>query len=160
MTPSLSTRPSARWTPAQLYLWTWGPLLLVLGIGSLIVHPDFSLGSDVTARHLFGVFDTNGWHGILGLLTGAVALLFVSSERYSTVVAAGIGLGAGLVPAAIFFAVGNGGVALGLIPVDLADGVCLHLVPGVIGLGAAAATWRQQQDQRRRISPTSARRTS
>lgn len=138
-------RTVSSWTPAQLYLWTWGPLLVVLGVGSLIVHPDFSLGSDVTGRHLFGVVDTNGWHGLSGLGTGLAALAFARSERFSTTAAALVGVGAGLVPAAVFFAVGSGGIAFGLLPVDIPDGIWLHLVPGVVGVAAAAATWRRHR---------------
>jgi hypothetical protein len=143
MTDIATRRRSAHATPAQLYLWIWGALLIVLGVGSLIVHPDFSLGSDVTGKHLFGVFDTNGWHGVLGLMSGLGALAFAPSDRWSTPAALVVGVGAGLIPAAVFFVVGSGGIAVGLVPVDLADGILLHLIPGFLGLAAAAATHRR-----------------
>ena len=46
---------------APLYLWIWGAGLIVLGTGSLVVHPDFAVGAEVTEEHLFGVIETNGW---------------------------------------------------------------------------------------------------
>jgi hypothetical protein len=33
--------------------------------------------------------------------------------------------------------VGDGGVFLGLIPIDIADAVTLHLLPGLLGVAAA-----------------------
>lgn len=35
---------AARASPAHIYLWIWGPMLLVLGVGSLIINPDFGVG--------------------------------------------------------------------------------------------------------------------
>jgi low temperature requirement protein LtrA len=124
--------------PAQLYLWIWGAMLLVLGIGSLIISPDFSTGDSIKVEHLFGVLDTNGWHGVAGTLAGIVSVTFAGSRRWAPAVAAGVGVFAGIIPAVVFFASGDGSVALGLIPVEFTDAVLLHLVPGIIGVACAA----------------------
>lgn len=126
---------------ARIYLWAWGAALVVLGAGSLIVHPHFGLGAEVTDRHLFGVFETNGWHGLAGLAAGAFGLAFARSDRWAAAAAAGLGAAGGVVPALIFFVVGDGGVALAAIPVDIADAVTLHLIPGLIGVACA---WRSR----------------
>ena len=58
-------------TSAELwYLWIWGSMLMLLGIGSLIVNPDFGVGAHVSHDRMFGVFETNGWHGLVGALAG------------------------------------------------------------------------------------------
>ena len=58
-----------RRSPAELYLWTWGAALVFLGVGSLVVHPDFAVGDRVTGARFLGV-ETNGWHGVAGLASG------------------------------------------------------------------------------------------
>lgn len=121
----------------QLYLWVWGAMLVVLGAGSLLLHPDFSVGDEVSGKHLFGVFETNGWHGVAGLTMGILALAFARSDRWAPTVAAIVGGIGGVIPALIMFAAGEGNAALGVVPVDIRDAVLLHLLPGVIGVGVA-----------------------
>ncbi len=121
------------------YLWIWCTTIVVLGVGSLVVNPDFATGQDVTVGHLFGVIETNGWHGLAALLSGIVGLAFARSPRWAPRVAVGIGLVTGVVPAAVFFAFGDGSIALGLVPVEYFDVLTLHLVPGVIGIACGLA---------------------
>lgn len=121
----------------QLYLWVWGAMLVVLGAGSLLLHPDFSVGDDVAGEHLFGVIETNGWHGVAGLTMGVLALAFARSDRWAPTVAAVVGGVGGVLPAVVMFLAGDGNVALGLVPVELRDTVLLHLVPGVLGVALA-----------------------
>jgi hypothetical protein len=142
--PPISSEASR---PSRLYLWIWGVMLVVLGAGSLIINPDFSTGNDVHAEHLFGVFETNGWHGLAGLFAGVVAVAFAPSSRWSPTVAAAVGAAGGVLPALLFFAVGDDNVALAAIPVDFPDAVTLHLVPGLIGLACAyISTVRRGRD--------------
>jgi hypothetical protein len=126
-------------TPAQLYCWIWGIALVVLGAGSLLVNPNFGVGDDVKGEALFGSVVTNGWHGLAGLSAGLVAVAFARSRRWSALVAAGVAVIGGIVPAIIFFLAGDGEVALGIIPVDITDAVLLHLVPGIVGVLCALA---------------------
>ncbi len=121
------------------YLLLWGAGLLVLGIGSLIVHPDFSTGHRATSEEFLGI-ETNGWHGVAGLSLGLLALAFVrrSAVSRAPAIALVIALVSGIVPAVVFAIVGDGGVAIDLIPVDITDAVVLHLVPGLIGCACAA----------------------
>lgn len=130
--------PLARPQLSIWYLSIWGPLLLVLGVGSLIVNPDFGVGDDVTEKHLFGLFETNGWHGLAGASAGVAAVVSAWSRRWIREVALGVALISGMVPAVIFLVSGDGSAALGIIPVDVTDAVTLHLVPGLIGLACVA----------------------
>lgn len=132
-----AVRTGVSWRGDQLYLWVWGAILVVLGAGSLLLHPDFAVGDAVTDEHLFGVFEVNGWHGVAGLTSGLVALAFARSDRWAPTVAALVGGVGGVLPAIAMFLAGDGNVALGLIPVDYVDAVLLHLVPGLLGLAVA-----------------------
>lgn len=124
--------------PAIAYLWIWGALLVVLGLGGLVLHPDFAVGDGVTHEHLFGVFETNGWHSVAGLAFGIPSLVVAArAPGWAPATALVVGLFGGVVPAASFLAVGDGGVFLGLIPVDTVDALTLHLLPGLLGVTAA-----------------------
>ena len=127
---------------SRVYLWIWGTMLLVLGVGSLIIHPDFGVGQGVTAEHLFGVFETNGWHGLAGGALGAVAIYSVWSRRWLRAVTLGVSMLGGIVPALLFLVSGDDSVALRLIPVDVADAITLHLLPGLVGLACVAVDAR------------------
>lgn len=72
---------SPRERESHLYLWIWGAMLLVLGVGSLIINPDFSTGRDATQKHLFGFLETNGWHGLAGASAGVAAVASAWSTR-------------------------------------------------------------------------------
>ena len=133
--------PMARRSPAELYLWIWGAALVFLGVGSLVVHPDFAVGDGVTGARFLGV-ETNGWHGVAGLAAGILALAYARSSRWAPTVAMIVGVAAGLIPGIVFVVSGDRSVALGLIPVDMVDAVALHLVPGVVGVLCALATPR------------------
>jgi hypothetical protein len=124
--------------PAVAYLWVWGAVLVILGGAGLALHPDFAVGRGVSHEHLFGVFETNGWHSVAGLAFGIPSLVVASrAPGWAPATALAVGLFGGVVPAASFAAVGDGGVFLGLIPVDIADAVALHLLPGLLGVAAA-----------------------
>lgn len=126
-----------RLSPAQLYLWIWGALLLVLAIAGMVANRSFATGDQVQTGHLFGVLETNGWHNLAGLFTAVVSLTFAGSRRWSRLVAAATGGGQVLV-AALFALSGNGSVIFGLVPVDTADNIFVHLLPGLWGVVAAA----------------------
>jgi hypothetical protein len=128
---------AARW-----YLWIWGSLLIALGTGSLVVNPDFGVGAHVSDDRLFGVFETNGWHGVVGGLAGVAAVFSAWTQRWIREVAIGVAALAGIVAAAIFVVSGDGSAALGLIPVDSADTLTLHLLPGLVGLACVAVDMR------------------
>ena len=124
----------------RVYLFIWGSLLIVLGVGSLIIHPDFAVGDHVTARPLFGVLETNGWHGLAGGSLGVLAVYSAYTRRWMTVVGLVVAVVGGIVAAVIFLVSGDESSALGLIPVDAIDAFTLHLLPGVVGLACLTAS--------------------
>ncbi|MFN2589237.1 MAG: DUF4383 domain-containing protein [Actinomycetota bacterium] len=73
------------WTPARIYLAGAGVYLVVVGAVGFLYDASFPVGAEEAARagsdHVFGVFETNGWHNLAGLVFGVIALLFLTRPR-------------------------------------------------------------------------------
>jgi hypothetical protein len=88
---------------------------------------------------VFGILDVNGWHNVVHIATGALGLLAFAGGAYAARTYA-IGLGAVYIAVSIWgFAVGDGDSILSIVPVNTEDNV-LHLLIGLAGLGAGAAS--------------------
>jgi hypothetical protein len=121
-------------TPAQWYCLLAGAALLLAGLLGWIADTTFGSGSDVSGDELV-VFEVNGWHNVVHLLSGAL-LLAASVRRTSARTIA------------LLFGITYGAVAvwgllddtvLGLIPVNAADNV-LHIALSLAGVLAALAS--------------------
>jgi hypothetical protein len=122
-------------SPAQYYALVFGATLVVAGIIGFFYSASF--GSPGKVDGVLGILDVNGWHNIVHIATGALGLLALS---YSASRTYALGLGIVYVAVTIWgFAVGDGGQILGILPVNTEDNI-LHLLIGLIGLGAYAAT--------------------
>src|SRR6059058_4583364 len=121
-------------TPAQLYALLVGGTLVIAGIIGFFYSSDFAAPGKV--KDVFGILSVNGWHNVVHIVTGALGLLALG---YAARAYAG-GLGVVYVVIAIWgFIIGNHENILGFIPVNTEDNV-LHILLGVAGLGAYAAT--------------------
>lgn len=126
-------------SPARLYATLIGGALVVTGIIGFFYDASFDTGDSLQADDVFGVLAVNGWHNIVHILTGALGLLVAgyAAREYA--------LGLGVVYLVVAFAgfahVGGGDTdsILKLIPVNTEDNV-LHLVLGLLGVGAGLAT--------------------
>jgi hypothetical protein len=122
-------------TPAQLYALLFGVVLLAVGILGFAADASFGTGSDVNGSDLI-VFETNGWHNIVHILSGAIGLAVWRSANPARLYALGFG--------AIYLVVTIWGFATGdqvlwLVSVDAADNV-LHLAIAATGLLAGLAS--------------------
>ena len=95
---SLSNSERApEWTPARLFLAVSVLYHVPLGIAGLLVDQSFPLSpgaaADAGSGHIFGTFETNGWHSVAGLFIGAVSLIFALRPRYAREAALAIGFG-------------------------------------------------------------------
>jgi len=120
--------------PARLYASVVGALLTILGIVGFFYSGSF--GSPGEVDRALGLFDVNGWGNVLHLVTGLVGLV---AARY---VARAYALGAGVLYTVVAiwgFAIGGGEAILTIIPVNAPENV-LHLLLGLAGLAAAAAS--------------------
>jgi hypothetical protein len=129
-------------TPAQLYALVVGGTLVVAGIIGFFYSAAFGSPGEVDA--VFGILDVNAWHNIVHIATGALGLLALG---YGARAYAG-GLGVVYLIVAIWgFIIGNHESILGFIPVNTEDNV-LHLILGLAGLAAYAATPAEQAPTR------------
>lgn len=123
-------------SPARLYAAAVGAFLLLLGIGGFFYSASFGAPGDVEAA--LGVLRVNAWINLLHVATGALGLLMAgfASRRYA------LWVGALFTVLAIWgFALDGGDAILGFLPASGGDDT-LHLVVGLLGLAAAAATPR------------------
>jgi hypothetical protein len=112
-----------------MYCLAAGATLLLAGILGFVADSSFDTGSNVQGDDLV-VFEVNGWHNIVHILSGVV--LLAAYRRWDTArnVAIGFGLVYGLVT---IIGLIDGETVLGLLPVNGADNV-LHIALSALGL--------------------------
>ncbi len=129
-------------SPARLYCTLVGAALVIGGILGLFYSAGFDTGANAVSRdseELLGILAVNGWHNLLHIGLGVLALFAAGSGTAARTYCLAVGL-AYLVLALWGFADGDG-VVLGLLPLNDADNL-LHLVLGLTGVAAGAATPR------------------
>ena len=124
-------------SPSQLYALIFGAVLTVAGIIGFFYNSDFTSNKAIH-DDVFGILSVNGWHNVVHIATGvlglAAAATYASSRGYA------FGLGAVYIAVAIWgFVIGSGDSILSIVPVNTADNF-LHLLIGVAGIAAGAAT--------------------
>jgi uncharacterized protein DUF4383 len=124
-------------TPAMLYAGLIGATLLVAGIIGFFYSSSFGTPGDREA--VFGILDVNGWHNLIHLASGALGLLAFASGPAASRSYALIFGAVYIVVASWGFIIGSGESILGFIPINTEDNV-LHVILGVLGLGAYAAS--------------------
>lgn len=131
-------------TLAQVYAMTLGGVLVLVGIVGFLVEPSFGVG-DSAQRGTLILFDINGWHNVVHLLSGIVGLAMAGTAAKARLFSIGYGVVYVLVTI-LGFVVGDGGLLLSIIPINTADNL-LHLViaaTGIaIGLSSPAAAPRR-----------------
>ena len=132
-------------TPASLYAGLIGAVLLVAGIIGFFYSSAFGSPGEVDA--VLGILDVNGWHNLVHIASGVLGLLaFASGPAASRTYA--LAFGAIYILVAIWgFIIGSGESILGIIPVNTEDNI-LHLILGVLGIGAYAASDPATADRR------------
>ena len=121
-------------SPARLYATLVGGVLVVIGIVGFFYSSSF--GSPGNVDDVFGILAVNGWHNLIHIATGAIGLLVAgyAARQYA------LWLGAIYIAIAIWgFIIGSGESILGFVPVNTEDNF-LHLILGLLGVGAARAT--------------------
>ena len=121
-------------SPARLYAVIVGTVLTVAGIIGFFYSSSF--GSPGEVDDVFGILSVNGWHNVVHLATGLLGLMAAgyAARAYA------LGLGFVYLVVAIWgFIIGSGDSILTIVPVNTEDNV-LHLILGLVGLAAGAAT--------------------
>ena len=125
-------------SPAQVFALVIGLTLVAAGIAGFFYNASFATGDDVPRDALIGILDVNGWHNLVHIATGVAGLVLAGSYDGARLFALAGGA-VYLVVAVWGFIAGDGGVLLGLIPVNTEDNL-LHLLIAIAGLGAGFAT--------------------
>jgi hypothetical protein len=127
-------------TPARLYATLVGGALVVAGILGFFYSSSFGTDRQVAreSEEVLGVLAVNGWHNLIHIATG---LLGLAAAAYAArTYALALGLTYLLVSIWGFLVVDNGfGALLSTVPINTADNF-LHLILGLTGLAAGAAT--------------------
>jgi hypothetical protein len=123
-------------SPAKLYATLVGGVLVIAGIAGFFYSASF--GGPGEVDDAFGLLSVNGWHNLVHILSGALGLFLAgfAARRYA------FWLGLVYLGIALWgFVLGSGESILGFFPVNTEDNL-LHLVLGVLGVGAALGTPR------------------
>ncbi len=121
-------------SPAKLYATLVGTVLTIAGIIGFFYSGNF--GSPGAVEKVFGILAVNGWHNVVHLVTGLLGLAAAgyAARQYA------LGLGLVYIAVAIWgFIIGSGDAILSIVPVNTPDNI-LHLIIGLTGLAAGAAT--------------------
>jgi hypothetical protein len=124
-------------TLAQVYAMALGGVLVLVGLVGFLVEPSFGVG-DSAQRGTLILFDINGWHNVVHLLSGIVGLAMAGTAAKARLFSIGYGVVYVLVTI-LGFVVGDGGLLLSIIPINTADNL-LHLVIALTGIGVGLAS--------------------
>jgi hypothetical protein len=124
-------------TLAQVYSLVLGGVLVAVGIIGFLVEPSFGIG-DSAERGTLILFDINGWHNVVHLLSGIVGIAMAGTAAKARLFSIGYGLVYVLVTI-LGFIVGDGGLLLSIIPINTADNL-LHLAIAVTGIAVGVAS--------------------
>jgi hypothetical protein len=106
-----------------------GLSLLLAGILGFIADSGFNTGDPLNGHNLI-IFEVNGWHNLVHILSGLVLLAAAPKRASAKTVAIAFGVVYGIVT---IIGLVNGNDVLGLFPVNPADNV-LHIALTLLGL--------------------------
>ncbi len=82
-----TTAPVATWSPARIYLVASGIFLVVSSAVGFAVDSSFPASAaevdSAGSGHIFGIFETNGWHNLAAVISGAIALGFAARPEWA-----------------------------------------------------------------------------
>jgi Domain of unknown function (DUF4383) len=127
-------------SPARLYCTLVGAVLVIAGIIGFFYSAGFDTGTAGVAAdtdEVFGILGVNGWHNLLHIALGVLALAVAGSPSGARAYCLGIGLV--YLALALWGFIDGDNILIGLIPVNNEDNF-LHLILGLTGLAAGSAT--------------------
>jgi hypothetical protein len=128
----------SRRSPAQVFALVIGLSLVAGGVLGFFYEASFETGGDTPRDAALGILDVNGWHNVVHIATGAAGLLVAGYWSASRLYALALAAVYAVVALAGFIE-GDGGVLIGLVPVNTEDNV-LHALIALAGLIAGQAT--------------------
>jgi hypothetical protein len=122
----------------------FGAVLVLFGLSGFIASANFAAGGAVHANHFLGVFELNGWHNLLHIVSGSMLL---TAALLGPPLRAAVLLVATLYGLVALYGFLGGSELAGLVPVNAADNV-LHVVLSGVALGTAFLTIRRSRSAR------------
>jgi hypothetical protein len=116
----------------------FGIVLVAISLLGFLTNASFAAGDDASRDALLGVFDVNGWHNVVHLLSGVAALAVARSRPAARVFAFGFG-GVYVLVTILGLASGDNSTLFDLIAINTEDNF-LHLAIAVLGIAAGAAS--------------------
>lgn len=136
-------------TPAQLFAYLAGAVLVVVGLVGFAADSSFATGSGVDGDKLLGIFEVNGIHNLVHIATGLVLLAVAPKPAIARYGVLAFGAVYALVTVIGLI---DGEDVLGLLPVNPADNV-LHIALTAAALLAGAIS---SGDEARATQPRTA----
>lgn len=133
---------AASWSPARVYLVVSGIFLVGAAIGGFQLSTSFPSSSGAAHSadnpHIYGIFETNGWHNLTALISGAISLSFALRPEWARTGA----FVKGSLYVVVTTSIAIWGPETFLLASNAADQV-VHGALAATGLAAAAATPRR-----------------
>ena len=123
-------------TPAQVFAYLSGAVLVLVGLIGFIADSSFETGSGIDGDKLLGIFEINGLHNIVHIASGLLLLAVAPRRPLARLGVLGFGVVYGLVTVIGLI---DGEDVLGLLPVNGPDNV-LHIALTATALFAAFAS--------------------
>jgi Domain of unknown function (DUF4383) len=120
-------------TPAQWFSYIFGSVLVLVGLLGFLVDSTFDTGQPLDGDDLFGVFEINGIHNTVHILSGLFLLALAGKRKTARTGALAFGVIYGIVT---LIGLIDGKDVLSLFPVNPYDNV-LHIALTVAAIGAA-----------------------
>lgn len=141
MATSAARTRGATWSPARVYLVVSGIFLVAAALTGFGYSTSFPTSADAVRDahnpHVYGIFETNGWHNLASLVSGTISLSFALRPQWARTGA----FVKGTLYSAVTTAIALVGGETFLIASNGADQV-VHATLAVTGLAAAVATPR------------------
>jgi uncharacterized protein DUF4383 len=119
-------------TPAQVYCLVFGAVLLLAGVLGFVANSSFATGDDLSRDALLGLFDVNGWHNVVHLLSGVAGLAAAGSRAGARAFAFAFG-GVYVLVTILGLAAGDNSTLFSLIAINTEDNF-LHLAIAALGI--------------------------
>lgn len=86
-TAARSTRAGTTWSPARVYLVGSGVFLVIAALTGFAISTAFPTSPDAVHAadnpHIAGIFETNGWHNLASVISGAISLTFALRPEWA-----------------------------------------------------------------------------
>jgi hypothetical protein len=129
-------------TPAQWFSYIFGAVLVLVGLLGFLVDSTFDTGQPLDGDDLFGLFEINGIHNVVHILSGLFLLALAGKRKSAKTGAIAFGVIYGIVA---LIGLINGKHVLSLFPVNPYDNV-LHIVLAATSLAAGLISKANDED--------------